>query len=197
MKFHANAPACHPVPMLQPPPRTAGHPGLQEGGSGGKTEPREEPELPLMEVGGKAPRGAGSPCAAARPGALSRLEVRRVPQSDRLCQLHGAPPRRCQLGLGGLSAGEGESAATRSDPPRGGAHTRYRRGTRSVGGGGSGRDAGVQGVRGGMRSQGRCLQWALAAPYIHTLWASRARRAMGAGAGAPTVAWRALCPQNH
>lgn len=83
MKFHANAPACHPVPRLQPPMRTPGHPGLQKGGSGGKTDSREEPEPPLMEVGGKEPRGTSSPSAAARPGALPPLGGR-VPQSDGL-----------------------------------------------------------------------------------------------------------------
>ena len=124
MKFHASAPACHPIPRLQPPPRTPGHPGLQEGSSGGKTEPREEPEPPLTEVGGKAPRGAGSPAAAARPGALPRLgaAVRRVPQSDRLSQPHGPPPRRCQLALGGSAPGRVSRLLPAAIQPAGAAH---------------------------------------------------------------------------
>lgn len=69
VKFHTNAPAWHSVPRLQPPPRTPGHPGLQEGGSGGETRPSHEKSRspPLREVEGKAAREAGSPSAARSP----------------------------------------------------------------------------------------------------------------------------------
>ncbi|KAM9267663.1 uncharacterized protein FYN16_005677 [Cariama cristata] len=116
-------------------------PGLQEGGSGGKTEPREEPEPPLMEVGGNAPRGVGSAAAAARPGALqSRGAPRPAERSPFRAVRRSASP--LPAGARGPSAEESESAAARNDPPRGGPTSV----TAAERRGGSERDAGVRGA---------------------------------------------------
>lgn len=126
VKFHTNAPAWHSVPRLQPPPRTPGHPGLQEGGSSGETEPREEPQPPLREVGGKAPRGAGSPSAARAPCRGSQPRCFALRRAIALPSHTTLRLARCQLGRRDSPPGRVSRLLPAAIHPRGEAHARDR-----------------------------------------------------------------------